>query len=267
MFITCPTCASSYRIKAAKIGPEGRSVRCAACRETWFLTPSDAIAEQDEPTESIAGEFGGDAVAEAAWAEAASSVRQASAAEETPTGEEGPAQERTRKRAKAKAAKPNRRLPWHSLPLSPMAIVGLAVLATLPVAALARTQVVGLMPRTAPLFSALGLPVNRRGLEIRDLIAFQNAAEDDKPAELVVEGDVVGVGRGDVAMPPVSVAITDAAGKLVRTFTAPAPRARLGAGETTRFRARLSDPPVQGRVVTLRFADATTPVTAQAAHD
>ncbi|MFD0934158.1 zinc-ribbon domain-containing protein, partial [Methylobacterium trifolii] len=44
MLIVCPTCASEYRIDAERVGMEGRSVRCAACRETWFITPADVLA-------------------------------------------------------------------------------------------------------------------------------------------------------------------------------------------------------------------------------
>jgi hypothetical protein len=148
-----------------------------------------------------------------------------------------------------------------------VAILALTVLAAVPVACLARNAVVGVMPRTAALFSAIGLPVNRRGLEIRDVVAFQNAADEDRPGELVVEGDVIGVGRRAVPMPSLTVAISDAAGKPVKTFTAPAPRPQLGAGEATRFKAKLADPPASGRTVTLRFADTSSPVAARTAHD
>ncbi len=44
MLIVCPACASEYRIDAEKVGAAGRSVRCAACRETWFIGPDDVAA-------------------------------------------------------------------------------------------------------------------------------------------------------------------------------------------------------------------------------
>ena len=67
----------------------------------------------------------------------------------------------------------------------------------------------------------------------------------------------MGVDRADVAVPGLTVEISDAAGKPIRTFPAMAPRTILGAGESARFRARLADPPVKGRAVMVRFADAT----------
>ncbi len=252
MLITCPTCASSYRIDAGKIGPEGRSVRCAACRETWFLTQFDGMEDEPEADPDAAGMIS-DPVADAAWAEAAAAVRDTA----EPTAEALPADPPPAKRSPAKkkpAAK--RRSAAKGLPLSPPALILLALLAALPVACLARNGIVGVVPQTASVFAAIGLPVNRRGLEIRDVVAFQNPAVDDQPAELVVEGDLVGVGRAGVKVPGLTVEISDAAGTLIRSFPAPPPRKVLGKGESTRFRALLPDPPAQGRAVVLRFADA-----------
>lgn len=39
MLIVCPSCASEYTIDPAKLGPQGRTVRCAICRDTWFAAP------------------------------------------------------------------------------------------------------------------------------------------------------------------------------------------------------------------------------------
>lgn len=36
MLIVCPTCATSYMIDPASVGPAGRAVRCARCKSTWF---------------------------------------------------------------------------------------------------------------------------------------------------------------------------------------------------------------------------------------
>jgi predicted Zn finger-like uncharacterized protein len=39
MLIVCPSCASEYTIDPAKLGPQGRTVRCAICRDTWLAAP------------------------------------------------------------------------------------------------------------------------------------------------------------------------------------------------------------------------------------
>ena len=40
MLIVCPSCATSYMIDPASVGANGRAVRCARCRSTWFVSPS-----------------------------------------------------------------------------------------------------------------------------------------------------------------------------------------------------------------------------------
>jgi len=40
MLIVCPSCATSYMIDPASLGANGRTVRCARCKATWFASPS-----------------------------------------------------------------------------------------------------------------------------------------------------------------------------------------------------------------------------------
>ncbi len=54
MLIECPSCASRYVIDAAKIGAEGRNVRCASCQKEWFVTQADAIEPEPQPAASPA---------------------------------------------------------------------------------------------------------------------------------------------------------------------------------------------------------------------
>jgi len=241
MLIVCPSCSSEYRIDADRIGMEGRSVRCAACRETWFITPADVLAGHE--AELSAG-IGADPDADAAWEEATALVRRDS---DVPAPAIRVPDRRSLRGGGARRAFAG---------LSPSLALGLTLLAALPLVCLARTNVVRAIPQTASLFARIGLPVNLRGIEIRDVVAFSNPAEDGRPAELVVEGDLVGVARADMPVTPLSVEIRDAGGRAVQTFSVPAPRATLAASETARFRASLTAPPPQGRAVVLRFAEA-----------
>lgn len=247
MLIVCPTCASAYTIDIDRVGMEGRSVRCAACRETWFITPAEILAAQ--AAELGAAETGPDPVSDAAWDEAAAAVR---AASQDDRAAEPAIPEATKRRPPPRPARKKRTVAG----LSPALALGLAALAAVPLGCLARTSVVRALPQTAAFYARIGLPVNLRGIEIRDVVAFRIPAEDGRPPELVVEGDLLGVGPGDRSVGALAVQIRDASGLALKTFAVSPPRAMLGAGETARFRARLADPPSLGRGVELSFADA-----------
>ena len=42
MYITCPSCSTSYDVDGTKIGREGRDVRCFNCGHTWHQYPVSA---------------------------------------------------------------------------------------------------------------------------------------------------------------------------------------------------------------------------------
>jgi predicted Zn finger-like uncharacterized protein len=51
MILTCPNCGTQYVVKDDAIPPEGRQVRCAACKHSWHQNPE---AEAEAPEESTA---------------------------------------------------------------------------------------------------------------------------------------------------------------------------------------------------------------------
>lgn len=49
MIIACPACATRYVVPDTAVGAEGRTVRCAKCRHSWFQEPEAALGEAAAP--------------------------------------------------------------------------------------------------------------------------------------------------------------------------------------------------------------------------
>lgn len=45
MIVGCPNCSARFVVKAQAIGEEGRKVKCARCKHTWFQKPDMEVLE------------------------------------------------------------------------------------------------------------------------------------------------------------------------------------------------------------------------------
>jgi predicted Zn finger-like uncharacterized protein len=52
MILTCPDCGTQYVVKDDAIPPEGRQVRCAACKHSWHQDPETGAGEPQEQPDS-----------------------------------------------------------------------------------------------------------------------------------------------------------------------------------------------------------------------
>jgi predicted Zn finger-like uncharacterized protein len=255
MLIVCPSCASEYMIDPARIGADGRTVRCAACREAFFVAgepePSDEeLAETEEFHAFLAQQSTAWPTAEPAIEGDAESGRAGIDRADSP-------------------AKPRRGFPVlaalavriAAVPKAP--VLALAVAALAGGAVLARERIVTGFPATARLYAAARLPVNPLGLELKGVRSELVPGGADRL--LVVEGEILNLKAGPVEVPPLQLSVRGAGRLPLYTWTNEPPRKTLAPGESVRFRARLASPPPDGREILVRFSARASGATVAAA--
>jgi len=114
-----------------------------------------------------------------------------------------------------------------------------------------RTEVVRVLPQTAALYAAVGLPVNLRGLEFADVQTTSNL--QDGTGLLVVEGSIVNSTSRRINVARLLFSVRDQRGLEIYNWTAAAPKPTLDPGERLPFRSRLAAPPPETHRVVVRF--------------
>jgi predicted Zn finger-like uncharacterized protein len=114
-----------------------------------------------------------------------------------------------------------------------------------------RMDIVRLLPQTAAIYAAIGLPVNLRGLAFEDI--RMSRVEQDGVGVLVVEGSIVNVTNRVVEVPRLRVALRNESKREIYAWTAQPSRSILEPGDALPFRSRLASPPADAREVQVRF--------------
>ncbi|HEY5795997.1 MAG TPA: zinc-ribbon domain-containing protein [Bosea sp. (in: a-proteobacteria)] len=257
MLIVCPSCASRYELDGAKLGPDGRKVRCASCQTLWHVAPEPELPEvpSAEETQALLNEELEQAAAIEAQVSALAAEQAVEQAVEPPDEPPVRARRGTGRSAKKKPTKSAKaRLQAVSAPVA----ISLAGLALLGILLWQRDRAARVAPQLASAFEMLGFPVNVRGLK---LSAVESGLVEDVAGRfLVVEGDVTNIAKGNTRVPPIEVAVKDAAGQTLYSWKTDPPRNELDPAELMRFRARLAAPPAAGQSVLVRFASAAPAV-------
>ena len=307
MLITCTNCATSYQVTAASLGPTGRSVRCARCKQMWFAANTEALADvadahradlaviaetppvSDSPapeqhfvadpggspeTGPVDQAFGGDAgVSPPGWPPFEDSAQNQhedqhldqeqhrdhdqdtslppiidapplAPSEHAPIPTED-IESVAARRAQRQAAHRRRweRSMWASAILTLVA-VNLMLIGW-------RSNVVRLLPQTASLYAAIGLPVNLRGLIFTDVTTERET--HDGVEVLLVQGTIVNNAKRPVEVPRLRFSVRYPSGYEVYSWTALPSRNVLLPGESLPFSSRLASPPREGDRVEVRF--------------
>jgi predicted Zn finger-like uncharacterized protein len=243
MILTCPQCATQYRVDAAKFPAAGRTVRCAKCSTSWH---QDAPVAEAVPVAAV----------EPAYVPQPEPVYQAPEPQPEPprrAAYAAPAPVMADE-ADEEAPPPAARSPWLGrigLGLGWVALVS-AVLVIGFAAFTWRQQMAQVWPRSASLYAALGVKVNAIGINFAD-VTHRQETEDGQPV-LSIKGKLVNLSAHRVAVPPIEVTLTDAQRHEILRKSFPSGVAALEPGQVSTFLARLSAPPSAARHMELRFA-------------
>ena len=252
MILTCPACATSYFVDDAKIGSEGRTVRCASCGERWLATLPQ---EGDGPAPVITDEqrAEGAAARRAQRQKEAQEAAQAAAA----ASDDGPimfaAQTRGRKNAAPKIS-----------PTVITAVMAAVLVASLAAAVVMRADVVRLWPASASAFALVGLAPNPTGLALEGIKA--DRILKDGHAALSVTGAIRNVSHSALIAPPLRITLTDPAGKTLAVQIAKPDGVTIPVGAVRYFAVSIIDPPALARDMDVDFVLDKPVQKAPAAH-
>ena len=217
MQIVCPNCQTSYGVTPAALGPEGRNVRCAKCKEVWHAFPEEAMASAEAQPTAAHDESADQPADNWSQSEAPHVESPSLAPGGTEAGADWSAEVRrseideTEDEPRARRRPRRFRLPRPHLGLS----AGVAAMAAL-IAGLIiwRTDVVRLLPQTAAFFKLAGIDVNLRNLVIED-VRVSTETVDGAPVT-VIEGTVSTTSFKPVEIPRLHFVVRDASGTSTR---------------------------------------------------
>lgn len=274
MIIACPACTTRYVVPDSAIGLEGRTVRCAKCRHSWFQDPHDiepeepaleagpapdpvdpAAAQQPPPpTEAQAREPqqpAPAAVAEAApqpeWHRTAENDPAPAASEAVPPppafeGVRHPPAEAQDGASQFEAAPPFRRR-RNTLKLWTWAAALFALLALGTIAAVSWWGVPDWVPVSRPTFAAgqpelqLDFPADQQ--ERRQLPSGTEY--------FAASGTITNVGADAKTVPEILIVLRDSRERIVYSWEVQPPKRTLAPGESVRVNEAMTDVPRSAR--------------------
>ncbi len=232
MILTCPECASRYFVDDARVGPKGRTVRCASCAHSWRAkresTPFDEAPLALTPSSSFAPET-------------PSADTAASAGRSTPLPKLIRAEAIEKKKSREAVAAG---VAWAGLGAGFVTLVLACVLF--------RVDVVRLWPQTASAYAFAKMPVNPTGLAFETVQGQTNLINGH--AALSVTGVERNVETRLRTSMPLRVILYDKAGKRLTSAVSAPPSRLIGPGETRSFAVNFIDPPAEGSSFVVEFA-------------
>jgi len=241
MILTCPQCSTRYQVDGAKFPSTGRNVRCAKCGHVWHqLGPME---EPDPEAEIFVEEPAPQPMPEPVAVQPRVAAFVPAPARQVEAEVEEPAPRRARRSWLGRIAI---FFGWLLL-LGLVLVIGWAVVNF-------RDSVAMLVPSSKSFYSAVGLPVSSRGLDISKVAYHQTREEGQRV--LFVTGRIVNHSAHEQTLPRIHIALFDADRHQVFAWNTVAPVSTLKPGEATNFKLRLASPPDDSHTLEVRFTRA-----------
>lgn len=240
MILTCPECASRYFVDDARVGPKGRTVRCASCAHSWRAMRDEPF---EEPLTLGVSSPGVSSLSAAASTPDGATIESAPAAagRSTPLPKLIRAEAIEKKKSREAVAAG---VVWAGL--------GAGFVALVLAAALFRVDVVRLWPQAASAYAFAKMPVNPTGLTLEAVQGQPNLINGHAALSVTaVERNVETAPRASM---PLRVILYDKAGKrLISAVSAP-PVRPIAPGDARPFAVNFIDPPAEGASFVVEFA-------------
>lgn len=207
MILTCPECQKQFNVPANKIGAGGRTVRCGACKHTWYV---DAGEENTEELENIDIDETLDQFREEEGAfDAGQDVKRAKTFESALSREMGG----DRKRANRKKENSSEQNQIFSALMGIVAVLVLLVI-SLPFS----STVMNIWPASQSFYKIIGIDIPQIG----ENLVFDRVEVRANAESLEVLGFVINLAKSTETVPNVNVSVLTKEGEReLETFTLP----------------------------------------------
>jgi len=262
MILTCPECSTRYLAKDGAIGPNGRTVRCAKCETTWFVSAdademalrdnqqgADITAMDPPPMPAAAGGLSENPFQDVADQDFAADVETAGFAA-TPSLSAAEQGAHVTIRDKADRKKRNARMRSVAM----IWAVPLAMLVTASILAYVfRQDIVNRVPATATLYKSLNIPVTFSGLDFDEVMSDYVTVNGE--TVLVVNGSLRNVTDKPRQVPMVELSFHDVGGNKLLSWYVETETKQIQPRARVEFISEYPNPPVDAVKLRYKIAD------------
>jgi len=267
MIIACPSCSARYIVDPAKIGPDGRTVKCAKCAHAWAqpAPTAEEMAEAVVPAQAPAPTATEAAPPQSSEEELADSLRERIGREPaTPDDSDADDDIGDNFRANFDDAfsqdsqsepRPLRRGSSSNLPVIPkapsrwparLAWIGLivTVFGVFGSAILFQDTITKSWPTSKRLYDMIG----STGAKIEEKLGVRSVQYTYPTSTMLkIDGELVNLSKAPQNVPNLRILFLDAGGKVVKRWTFPPRERRLLPDEVIKFSTIVQKPPADAK--------------------